>query len=311
MKLLKKIKLKKTTYLKDIANEWLLYKKISVKNSTYYRYKYIVNKYIISYFRDKNIYYFENYNFNIYINYLSKTISTKTIKDIILVFKAILKYTQRKYNIDCKLDLVSTPKYEQNEIKILKDSEKKRLEKYCLESNDLRNIGITICLNTGIRIGEICALKWKDINLQDKVFIINKSLQRVYKGEKNSSIQIDTPKSKKSIRKIPISNKLLNILKELKKLNNYNNDDFFLTGCKDKYIEPRNYQYFFKTCLKECKIHNYKFHVLRHTFATNCIKIGMDVKSLSELLGHANVNITLDKYVHSSYSRQKRFLEKL
>ena len=76
-------------------------------------------------------------------------------------------------------------------------------------------------------------------------------------------------------------------------------------------MEPRNYQRVFKRCLKKCNIDDYNFHILRHTFATNCVRIGMDVKSLSELLGHSNVNITLNKYVHSSYNAQKRFLEKL
>ena len=269
MKILEKIKLKKSLYLSDISNEWLLYKKVSIKESTYYRYKYIINKYILSYFSDKNIHYFENYNFNIYINYLLNKVSGKTVKDIMIVFKSLLKYSQRKYNIDFKLDLMCTPKYEQNEINILNDKEKNKLEKYCLESNNLRNIGIAICLNTGMRIGEICALTWKDIDLKDKFFIINKSLQRIYKGKKDTAIEINMPKTKKSIRKIPISNKLFNILKELKNTNNYNKEDFFLTGCKNKYIEPRNYQYLFKSCLKQCNIHNYNFHVLTHTFATN------------------------------------------
>ncbi len=311
MKIIKKIKIKESTSLNEVAYEWLLYKKISVKNSTYYRYKYIIEKYILSYFKNTNIYQLQKCNFNTYINSLSEKISAKTTKDIISIFKSILKYVQRKYGIDYMLDLMCIPKYEQNEIKVLNNKEKEKLEKYCLESKDLRNIGIAICLNTGMRIGEICALTWKDINLQNKVFIINKSLQRVYKGKKDTLVQINTPKSRKSIRKIPISKKILNILEVVKKENEFTQEEFFLTGSKENYIEPRNYQYQFKKCLKKCGISNYKFHILRHTFATNCINIGMDIKSLSELLGHSNVNITLDKYVHSSYDIQKKFLERL
>ena len=310
MKILRNIKLKKTKTLEEASNNWLLYKRPSIKESTYFRYKYIINHYILSYFQNKTIYYFENYDFNIYINYLSSKISAKTVKDVIIVFKSILKYSERKFNVDYMLDLISTPKHEEDEIHILTDKEKETLEQYCLKSNDLRTIGIAICLNTGLRIGEICALTWKNINLKDNVFTISKSLQRIYKGKNNTVVQINTPKTRKSIRKIPISKKISNVLKNLK-IKNYTGDEYFLTGCKEKYVEPRNYQYLFKKCLKDCKIKDYNFHILRHTFATNCIKIGMDVKSLSELLGHSNVNITLNKYVHSSYITKKKFLEKL
>ena len=102
---------------------------------------------------------------------------------------------------------------------------------------------------------------------------------------------------------------MYNILIKLKK--KYNDEDFFLTGKTDKFIEPRNYQNTFKKILKKCKIKSYNFHILRHTFATNCVGIGMDIKSLSNILGHASVNITLNQYVHSSYKTQKKFLEKL
>ncbi len=310
MKLFKILKFRKSILLKEVANEWLLYKKASIKSSTYYRYKYVIDKYILPYFNNKSVYYFLNYDFNVYINYLSKNISPKTVKDIIIVFRSIMKYSERKFNIDYMLDLMSSPRCEQEEISILQERERMVLEKYCFEHNNLRTLGIIICLNTGMRIGEICALTWNDINLKDNVFIINKSLQRVYKGKSNTSIQINSPKSKKSIRKIPICKKLSDVLTLLKKTNKYKGDEYFLTGC-NKYMEPRYYQYLFKKYLKECKIPNYNFHVLRHTFATNCVKIGMDVKSLSEILGHANVNMTLNRYVHSSYTVKKKFLEKL
>ncbi len=303
--------LRKTISFNEETKDWLLFKKNSIKSSTYYRYKYLVDKYILSFFKYKSIYFFLDYDFNIYIEYLSSILSTKTVKDILSIFKSILKYIERKHNIDYKLDLVSTPKNEPNEIKILKNEEKEKLEKYCLENKDLKNLGIVICLNTGLRLGEICALTWNNIDFNEKCIIINKTIQRVYKGKKDTSIQLDTPKTKKSIRKIPISNKIFYPLKDLKKVNNYCGDEFLLTGSKERYIEPRNYQRVFKKCLKICDIDDYNFHILRHTFATNCIKIGMDAKSLSEILGHSNVNITLNTYVHSSYNTQKKFLDKL
>lgn len=312
MKLLVKSAQKnKTITLEKIIESWLLYKKHKLKESTYYRYQYIINKYILIYFKDKSVKYLENYDFNLFIDQLVEKLSAKTINDIIIVLKSILKYAERKYNLDFKLDLISLPKYETEEIQILSKKEKKQLEEMCYRNATLRNIGILICLNTGIRIGEICALTWKNINLETDILVIDKTMQRIYKDKNNTIILVDTPKSKKSIRKIPISKKMHNVLLEIKNQYKFSGNEFFLTGESDKFIEPRNYQYMFKKCLKECHIPEYNFHALRHTFATNCIEIGMDVKSLSEILGHASVDITLNKYVHSSLKTKKTYLEKL
>ncbi len=295
----------------SVAESWLLYKKYNIKDSTYYRYKYIIYKYLIPSFGKDKLSYFKNYDFNVFIEQLANNLSTKTIKDIIIVFKSILKYSERKYNFDFKLDLISTPRLISNDLKILSPKEKMKLEKKCYENYDFKDIGILICLYTGIRIGEICALTWDNINLEKKELIINKTMQRIYVDKKHTMISIDTPKSQKSNRIIPISNKLYQILKDLKRKNNFKGDEFFLTGSDKKFIEPRSYQYTFKKVLENCGIPQYKFHILRHTFATNCIQIGMDIKSLSEVLGHANVNITLNKYVHSSINVKKKYLEKL
>lgn len=309
--LVQKKKKDKSITLQKIIDSWLLYKKCKIKESTYYRYQYIIRKYILPNFGEKKAIYLEDYDFNLFINKLIETLSPKTTKDIIVVLKSILKYAERKYNFDFKLDLVSLPKYEPEEIEILSKKDKKQLEEMCYKNATFRNIGILVCLNTGIRIGEICALTWKNINLEKDTLVIDKTMQRIYKDKNNTIVLIDTPKSKKSIREIPISKKMHSILREIKTRNKINGNEFFLTGEDDKFIEPRRYQYMFKKCLKECNIQDYHFHALRHTFATNCIEIGMDVKSLSEILGHASVDITLNKYVHSSLKTKKTYLEKL
>ena len=123
-----------------------------------------------------------------------------------------------------------------------------------------------------------------------------------------TNVIVGKPKTDCSIRTIPISNKLLEVLKSIKK--EYKGDCYILSG-KDKCVEPRDYEYFFKTLLKKLKIKPYKFHILRHTFASKCVEIGMDTKSLSEILGHSNVNITLNIYVHSNNKIKKKYLEKL
>ena len=300
---------RRTTCFENIADEWLEYKRASIKESTYYKYTYTINKYLKQILKGVTLEELEDYNFNEVSRKLSESLSAKTIKEIINVLKSILKFVELKYNVKINSDLISSPKVLQEELRILSKREKTRLEQYCLKEKSLRCIGILVCLFTGMRIGEICALKWENIDLDKKVIYVKKTLQRIYDAENKTKIIIDTPKTRNSVRSIPISNKLYEILKPLKQ--KHKKEDFFLTGSAEKFIEPRSYQYFFKDCLKKSRIKDYKFHILRHTFATNCIEVGMDIKSLSEILGHSSVDITLNRYVHSSYKIKKKFLEKL
>ena len=293
-----------------VIDEWLQFKKIAVKESTYYRYLYIVNQYIIPYFEDIDLKELEQYNFNDFIENLLKILKPVSAKNVITILKYILNYAERKYDYRFHLDLVAIPKIHKEELRVLSIKEKLKLEKYCLKNNTLRDIGILVCLNTGLRIGEICALKWNCIDLERHCIRVKETMQRVYNKEENrSKVIIDVPKSQTSIRIIPISTKIYNILKPLKK--QYSRNSYFLTGSIEEYIEPRNYQFMFKRCLDNCNIKEFHFHQLRHTFATDCVRVGMDTKSLSEVLGHSNVSITLEKYVHSSFNSKKKFLEKL
>jgi integrase len=302
------VKENNTIKFKEIALEWLEYKKISVKKSTYYNYMFIVNKYLISYFGEKRI--ISINNFNTFIQELSLKLSPKTVRDIICVLKAILNYYENKYGCKLNYKKINAPKIEKVHIKILSDKERLKIENYCLENKTLNNLGIILCLNTGLRIGELCALKWKNIDLAEKNIYVTQTIQRVYNTyTKDSVVIIDTPKTDCSVRCIPINKKIYTLLKEIKK--NYSSDAFFLTGSAEQFIEPRRYQYLFKKTIKSLNIKPFKFHVLRHTFATNCIDVGMDIKSLSELLGHSTVEVTLNRYVHSSLKMKQRFLEKL
>lgn len=226
------------------------------------------------------------------------------------ILKAILHYIEQERNCDFKINKIVLPKLNIENVKVFSKNEKVKLENYCLKQNIAKELGIVICLNTGLRIGEICALKWGNIDLDKKIIYVNETMERIYNEKmQNTKVIIDKPKTQKSIREIPISKKLYEVLRPLKKL--YKDTDFFLTGESKKYIEPRNYEYIYKNILKKSNIKPYKFHAIRHTFATDCIEVGMDVKALSEILGHASVNVTLNRYIHSSYNMKKKFLEKL
>lgn len=310
MWILDKIRSRSSTIrLEELSIEWLELKKTTIKQSTYYKYAYCIEKYLkdrLGRLRKKDL---EKYDFNQMTNDLTKELSPKSVKEILNVLKSILKYANQKYDMNIHLDLIISPKVRAKDISVLSKKEINRLEKYCLKENSLKSLGILICLNTGLRIGEICALRWENIDFEKKLIYIKKTLQRVYTVEKKTEIIIDSSKTESSIRSIPMSDKIYHILKDVYK--KQSEKAFFLTGSRDQYIEPRSYQNMFKRILKASKVKEYNFHVLRHTFATNCIKVGMDIKSLSEILGHASVDVTLNRYVHSSYDMKKKFLEKL
>ena len=247
------IRKKRTTTFEKVAYEWLEQKKGMIKSSTYYRYLYLIKKYLIFNLKDMTLKNLENYNFNELVEKLSKELSAKTVKDILINLKAILNYIEEEYNCDTNDKKIRSPQISTEPLVILSKSERRKIVKYCMEENSLRTLGIIICLNTGLRIGEICALKWKCINLDKREIYIRKTLQRVYdEPNKKTKIIIENPKTRTSIRNIPISNKLYDILYPLKK--KYKDEDFFLTGSSEKYIEPRAYQHIFKGILKNIKI---------------------------------------------------------
>ena len=291
-----------------VTEEWLKYKKNTVKKSTYYNYSYSVEKYLYPKFADQDITQIKDYND--FIEKLTDTLAPKTVRDIITKLKEIINFYEEEHNTKLNIKKMSLPKMNKKEIQILSNKEKQKLEKYCIEQNSLKSLGILICLNTGLRIGEVCALRWENIDFESKKIHIEKTIERIYSKEENKTIVIiDTPKSITSVRTIPINSKLYNILKQIRGKSKKN--DFVLTGSSEHYVEPRNYQYHFKEILKRSKVKKYKFHTLRHTFATNCIEAGMDIKSLSEILGHADVSITLNIYVHSSDKAKRKYLEKI
>lgn len=294
---------------RDVTQNWLLYKKHKVKESTYLNYKYIVNTYLDREFGRTRIINFLTYDLNEFIDSLKDNLSNKTIRDIMLVLKSILKFTERKYNINFNLELITIPSSKSREIQIFTEKEIKKIERLCINSCDIRTLGVLISIYTGMRIGEVCALKWENIDLNKRLIHVTKTLQRVYLGKNTTKVIITDPKTKTSERKIPIPQILYNELK--KRSNCYSRSSYVITGNEKKYIEPRTYQYIYRGVLTKAKVKYKNFHSLRHSFATRCISVGMDMKSLSEVLGHSDVKITLNRYVHSSYDSKKKFMEKI
>ena len=291
------------------CDEWLAFKQNSVKESSYLNYKFKIDKHLKPDLGDKTLLELANYDMNEYVIKKKQEMRDGRIKDIVIVLKSILRYLKKKYKIDYDLEFNSGPNYYMKEIEVFNDNERQKLTKFLLESERIKDLGVLISLYSGLRIGEICGLKWEDIDFENKVLLVRRTVQRVYLGKNNTKIIVTVPKTRKSLRKIPLARVLIEKLKPISK--DYSLNTFILTGKENKCMEPLVYRYTYRGILKECKIKYKKFHCLRHTFATRCIRVGMDIKSLSEVLGHANIGITLSTYVHSSFEVKKKYIDKL
>ncbi|MBR3003039.1 MAG: site-specific integrase [Clostridia bacterium] len=304
------------------CDEWLIQKENFIKISSYCNYKFAVEKHIKPILGDKTLLEIEQYDMNDFIKKEKTAIENmkdieeledledSDIKDIIIKLKSILRYTKKKYGIDFDFDVFTGISSNSNEVEVFNEKERQKLYRYLTTSNELRDLGVLISLYSGLRIGEVCGLKWKDIDLENKIIYVNRTVQRVYLGKnEKSKIIITPPKTKKSKRKVPISKVLVEKLKEFN--DDYSKECYITTGLDDKSYEPLTYRYDYKQVLIKCGIPYKKFHVCRHTFATRCIRVGMDVKSLSEVLGHSNIGITMNLYVHSSYEVKKKYIDRL
>ena len=171
-----------------------------------------------------------------------------------------------------------------------------------------QNIGILLALCTGMRIGEICAMKWEDVDFKQKIITVKHTVGRVYNCELKSTEKIDSsPKTKKSYREIPISKQLLKAMRIVKKLSS----SPYVVGTSGQSKEPRSYRDYFARLLKRLNIPPIVFHGLRHTFATRCIESQCDYKTVSVILGHSNVATTLNLYVHPNINQKKRCIERM
>lgn len=301
---------------KDIAELWLINKSNIVKTSTFNRYKNILKNNILPYMGEKTISGISTTDVQNYVRFLSTNgranskggLSAKTISDIICIIKSILNYSESLgYKHCCVLKYIGF-RADKKEMRVLSRSEQQRLTEYLINDVDNTKAGVLLSLYTGIRIGELCALKTKDFDFLSKKLKIKQTLQRIQKDqcEDKTCISITEPKSTASIREIPLPDFICEMFLTMKLRSN----DFILSGTLIP-IEPRTMENRYNRIMKNLGITGATFHTLRHTFATRSIEVGFDVKSLSEILGHSSVNITLNSYVHSSFELKAENMKKL
>lgn len=297
--------------LSEVITLWKNDKRNYVKKSTFSAYVLLIENHLLPNFGDEMEVH-ENDVQRFVLQKLELGLSQKTIKDILIVFKMILKFGSKHKWIKYEPFEIQYPTVrEYQKVEVLNKSDQKRIMKYIQEHFTFKNLGVYICLSAGIRIGEICALTWEDIDTENSIISVKKTIQRIYvieDGCRKTELILDTPKTKNSIREIPISKDLLRILKPFKKIVN---PSFFVLTNEAKPTEPRTYRSFYKNFMKELDMPELKFHGLRHSFATRCIESNCDYKTVSVLLGHSNISTTLNLYVHPNMEQKKKAIEQM
>lgn len=295
----------------EVAALWKKDKQQYVKQSTIAAYALILENHILPVFGDK-VQLTEADVQAFALKKLQDGLSQKTVKDVLIVLKMIQKFGAKNGDLPFVEWSVKFPTEQtKQELEVLSINNQKRIMQYAIDNFTFRNLGIYICLSTGIRIGEVCALKWGDINIATETISINRTIERIYviDGEKrHTEVVIGTPKTKNSLREIPMSKELLKIVRPLKKVMN---DEYFILTNEAKPTEPRTYRNYYKQLLKQLGIPDLKFHGLRHSFATRCIESQCDYKTVSVILGHANISTTLNLYVHPNMEQKKKCINQM
>ncbi|MFD2902537.1 tyrosine-type recombinase/integrase [Sphingobacterium anhuiense] len=295
----------------EIIELWKTNKKQYVKKSSFSAYTLLIENHLLPVF-GKN-YTIQEIEVQAFVfQKLNTGLSQKTIKDILIVLKMIMKFgAKNKWLVYTPFDIQFPTEREKYTIEVLSRTDQKKIMNYIQEHFTFRNLGVYICLSSGMRIGEVCALTWEDIDTDSGIIKVNRTIQRIYvieNGIRKTELILDTPKTKNSIREIPINKDLLRILKPFKKIVN---SSFYVLTNDAKPTEPRTYRTYYKNLMKELNMPELKFHGLRHSFATRCIESNCDYKTVSVLLGHSNISTTLNLYVHPNMEQKKKAIEQM
>lgn len=306
--------------LEDIASQWLEDSTLHIKESSYIKYRNIVKNHILpdlgnvplSRLTTENVGAFARQKLEGGRKDGKGGLADKTVKDILTVLKSLCIYgAQLDVASPCRFDAIRLRRGDRR-TRILGREESTMLGQFLLKDESLEKTGVLLSLFMGLRLGEVCALKKENVLYDEKVLQIRSTMQRLQNkrtnGGRKTKVVITKPKSEKAVRDIPIPEFLL---ERLSVVGSMPKDAFLLTGNTERFIEPRTMENIFKRYLEKCGMPHINYHALRHTFATRCIEAGFDAKSLSEILGHANVNITLNRYVHSSMEQKRENMGKL
>ena len=291
------------------AAEWfLLSKRDSLKPSSYSRYAFVIERHILPRLGALPLRELTAEKLSAFFRCLrNKGLSDKSTRDVAVLLKSILKQAGKKWKCGCPALTTKLPPCKIKRADTFTECEVTRLAKHILSAPDMTGLCVLLVLNTGLRLGEICALKKSDIGPHSGVIRIERAVQRI-KNDAGTQLVLQEPKSHNARRSIPIPADMLALL--AKATEALPAGVFLLTG-NDRPMDPRTMQYRYKALLDRCGVEYRNFHTLRHTYATRCMEQNVDIKSISEMLGHSDVRITLSTYIHSSMAHKQRIVQRI
>lgn len=300
--------------VKLMLEMWLSLRLADIKESSHQRYLLLIQMHILPYLGNVRVHALTAEMLSGYIRGLMKEgrldgrggLAEKTVNDVVSILKSALKLAARKYAVDPELFDVKAPTVRRKRVETLGDWECETLSRSITRKPDLNGAAYLLALNSGLRLGELCGLRWSDISFTERVLTVNRTVLRLKNGAR-TALTVQTPKTESSARTIPLTAELLLFLAKLR--NGAPEDAYLLTGSRMRPMEPRTLQYRFQAALKAIGLKNHHFHALRHTFATRSIEKGVDAKTLSEILGHRNVKTTLQLYVHPTMLHKRHVVE--
>jgi len=304
-------KMKEKSFEK-IYRMWYEDKRCLVKQSSMSTYSVIAESYLIKTFGQLTDI-TENHIQSFVLEKLSAGFSQKSVKDMLMVLRMILRYGGKNRMIQVHPWEVHFPHPTKSNsaVEVLSLQDQQRLTDYLKGHLTPRNIGLLLCLSTGMRIGEICALRWGDISLSQRIVRVSRTVSRVYLGNHrhpHSSVVISSPKTVHSIREIPLARNIVDLLAPFAR---QTLPTYYILSNSEKIVEPYLYRSYYQTLLRRLELPDLKFHGLRHTFATRCVESQCDVKTLSTLLGHANISTTMNLYVHPTIEQKRTCIERM
>ena len=299
-----------------LAEQWLASVSYGVKESTLAHYDYTLQRYLLPVFGAWKVHGLDEQRLEQgMLEVISpksgnhKPLGASSARECLSILRRICKYAAHLRLMRPVEILVKLPQFERVQTKPLSVQEQACLRDFVLEHPTTRKAGLLLQMQLGLRIGEVCGLQWGDFDLSAGVLTIRRTVSRIYCRDGHTKVLIQTPKTRSSGREIPIPQELSTLLQRLH--GGASEETWFLSGNAEKPVEPRCYRKSVQLYLRQAAVRKVHPHTLRHTFATTCLQAGCDIKTLSELLGHADPNITLRRYVHSNMNRKRRELERV
>ena len=288
------------------AQKYLECARKRLRPTSYATYMQLLNERVLPFWEGKKLAKIKNDDMQQFVDCLALQGRTlHVVRDCVSLVKLVLKDARKdgekvltNFDLAYPKNIKRSPKRD-----FLTNEEYKKLINYCIR-NQKRCLPVLIAATTGLRNGEVCGLKWSDIDFATKRIRIVRSVKRVNIPGEGSFLEISNPKTESSIRTIPVPEITMSALMECKP-----KSDCFVASGKETPTEPRTLRQKYGRILRASGIQQHTFHALRHTFASRCINAGGDARAVADILGHRDVEMTLNVYTHSSDKRRSQICE--